>query len=111
MVDAGSVSVAPGDLGRVAADDLDAGGLDVRGHLGALEDPLTGMLVHAMRARALKAELRVRHGVLAAVVPAHQKVGFAVFFDAGGARFHPVVIPISGSSGKASEHNCRAPPN
>ncbi len=82
MVDARLVAVRPGDLKRVAADDLDESGSDVLADVAALDLAAAGELVQAMGARAEKPHFPEGEGEAFAGVPLDEHLGAAVWVDA-----------------------------
>ncbi len=75
MVHAGRMTIIPADLDGVATDDLDSGGADSGFHLVTLDRAFAGVLVHATRARAEKAEFRIRNREFARITETQENFG------------------------------------
>ena len=69
MVHARCVLVTPGNLNRVASDQLNPGRANIRAHRFATQNTFSGLLIDAVGARALKANLEIRKGEALAIVP------------------------------------------
>src|SRR4051812_4912369 len=73
--------VGPADLKRVLSDDLSARGADLRVDRGALDHALSRVLVHAVRAGAMKPQLNEAQRVLVAKVPGDEHFSLVLLVD------------------------------